>query len=315
MSELPKNYNPKEVEQKTYQKWLDSGCFTPHIDPEKKPFTIMIPPPNITGSLHMGHALNNTIQDILIRYHRLKGEVVLWLPGTDHAGIATQNVVEKKLKKEGSSRHQIGREAFVKNVWEWKDEYGNRILDQLKSLGCSCDWSRLRFTLDEKYNLAVKTAFVNYYKKGWIYKGPRVVNWCPRCQTAISDIEIKYKDQKTQLYTFKYSKDFPFTIATTRPETKIADTAIAVNPTDQRYAQYIGQTLETDFLGFKLKLKIIADRHVDPTFGTGALGVTPAHSLVDFEMAQQNNLEIINVIGPDGKMNEKAGKYAGLTST
>jgi len=314
-SELPKTYNPKEVESCVYQQWLDAGCFTPKIDRAKKPFTIMIPPPNITGSLHMGHALNNTIQDILIRYHRLKGEVALWMPGTDHAGIATQAVVEKKLKKERISRHDLGREKFLEKVWEWKNEYGGRILDQLKRLGCSCDWTRTRFTLDDGYSLAVKTAFVRYFEKGYIYKGPRVVNWCPRCQTAISDIEIKYKEQKSKLYTFKYDKNFPFAIATTRPETKLGDTAVAVNPNDARYAKYIGQTLEADFLGNKLKLKIIGDHHVDKDFGTGALGVTPAHSMVDFEMGLQNELENISIIGTDGKMTEAAGKYAGLPAT
>lgn len=311
MSELPKAYNPQENESEIYKKWLDNGCFKPTDNPDAESFTISIPPPNITGSLHMGHALNNTVQDILIRHSRMLGKNVLWVPGTDHAGIATQHVVEKKLKKERISRHDLGREEFVKKVWEWKEESGGRILTQLKTLGYSCDWSRLRFTLDEGYTRAVRKAFVHYFDKGYIYKGPRVVNWCPRCGTAISDIEIKYKDQKTKLYTFKYAKDFPFTIATTRPETKIADSAIAVNPKDERYKEHIGQTIEVDFIGFPLKLKIIGDRHVDMDFGTGALGVTPAHSMVDFEMAQQHDLEIKNIIGQDGKMNENTGKYAG----
>ncbi|MFA7662897.1 MAG: valine--tRNA ligase, partial [Patescibacteria group bacterium] len=312
MAELPKNYDPKNVETKIYQKWLDEKCFEPKNDPQAKSFSVVIPPPNVTGSLHMGHTLNNTIQDILVRYHRMLGENTLWVPGTDHAGIATQHVVEKKLKKEGISRHQLGREKFIEEVWKWKDESGGRILTQLKTLGFSCDWSRLKFTLDDGYTKAVRKAFVHYFNKGYIYKGPRVVNWCPRCGTAISDIEIKYRDQKAKLYTFKYSKDFPFTIATTRPETKIADTAVAVNPKDPRYAKYIGQTLETDFIGFPLKLKIIGDRHVEMEFGTGALGVTPAHSMVDFEMAKQNNLEVKNIIGQDGKMTAEANQYAGL---
>ncbi|MCD6471106.1 valine--tRNA ligase [bacterium] len=309
---LPKAYSPKEVEEKIYKLWQKSGFFTPKIDHKKKPFVISIPPPNITGSLHMGHALNNTIQDILVRYHRMKGDVTLWVPGTDHAGIATQNVVEKELKKEGLTRYDLGREKFIKRVWQWKEKYGSRIIDQLKKLGCSCDWTRLRFTLDESYSKAVRTAFVHYYNKGYIYKGPRIVNWCPRCHTAISDIEIKYKPQITKLYTFKYSKEFPISIATTRPETKLGDTAIAVNPKDKRYKKYIGQEIKTNFLGVNLKIKIISDRNVDPDFGTGALGVTPAHSMVDFEMAQANDLEIINVIGPEGKMTDKAGPYKGM---
>ncbi|MDD4607400.1 MAG: valine--tRNA ligase [Patescibacteria group bacterium] len=309
---MEKAYQPREVEEKIYQLWEKSKAFTPKIDPKIKPFTIVIPPPNITGSLHMGHALNNTIQDIIIRYYRMQGQSTLWLPGTDHAGIATQNVVEKKLRKEGKTRHDLGRENFIEQVWQWKKEYGDLILKQLRKLGASCDWSRTRFTLDEQYSKAVKKAFVNYYNKGYIYKGPRVVNWCPRCNTAISDIEIKYQPQTTKLYTFKYEKKFPITIATTRPETKLGDTAIAVNPQDIRYKKYIGQEFPVNFLGLSLKIKVIADRKVDPEFGTGALGVTPAHSLIDFEMAQKNDLDIKNVIDENGRMNNNAGVYAGL---
>jgi len=313
MSELSKTYQAKEVEKEIYQLWEKSGCFHAKINTKKKPFTVMIPPPNITGSLHMGHALNNTIQDILVRYHRMKGDVTLWLPGIDHAGIATQNVVEKLLRKEGISKEQLGRDKFVKRVWQWKEKYGEIILEQLKKLGCSCDWKRQRFTLDKNYSQAVKTAFIHYYQKGYLYRGPRIVNWCPRCQTAISDIEVKYQPEKTKLYTFRYGKNFPLAISTTRPETKLGDTAVAVNPKDKRYKKYVGKKYSVNFLGVKLEIKIIADEKVDPQFGTGAVGVTPAHSQIDFELAQKHHLKIINVINEQARMTEKAGPFKNLT--
>lgn len=306
--ELEKTYDPKKVEDRIYKHWKDKNYFTPKIDKSKKPFVMVIPPPNVTGSLHMGHALNNTIIDILIRRARMQGKPTLYLPGTDHAGIATQNVVEKELKKEGKTRHDFGREKFIERVWQWKEKYGDRINDQLKKLGCSCDWTRERFTMDKGYSEAVKKAFLAYKKKGWIYQGERVINWCPRCQTALSDIEVEYKKQPAKLYYFKYDKDFPITIATTRPETKLGDTAVAVNPSDDRYKEYIGKTYKANFAGKNLEIKIITDPVIDPKFGTGALGVTPAHSIIDSEIAEKNKLNSITVIDKFGKMTEEAGE-------
>jgi len=318
---LPSQYNPKETEGRIYDLWLEANAFRPKIDEEarraepsgRRPFTICIPPPNVTGSLHMGHALNNTIQDILIRRSRMKGVPTLWIPGTDHAGIATQNVVEKKLAKEGKSRQELGREAFLKEVWAWVDQYGHVIIDQLKSLGCSCDWSRQRFTMDEGYTEAVKTAFKQYLDKGWIYEGERVINWCTRCQTALSDIEVEHQDQTAKLYYFKYDKNFPITIATTRPETKLGDTAVAVNPEDKRYQEYIDKIFKVKFVGVEREIKVIADKSVDMKFGTGAVGVTPAHSLVDAELAEKHHLDKIKVIDQFGRMTPEAGlDYEGL---
>ncbi len=313
MKEIPKAYDPKNVEGRIYELWQESGAFTPEVKEGKKPFVICIPPPNVTGSLHMGHALNNTIQDILIRHARMKGIPTLWLPGTDHAGIATQNVVEKQLAKEGKTRHDLGREEFVKRVWQWVDEYGNIIIDQLKKMGCSCDWSRQRFTMDEDYSEAVKAAFKHYFDKGWIYQGERVINWCVRCQTSLSDIEVEYKEQATKLYFFRYDKNFPISIATTRPETKLGDTAVAVNPADERYKKYIGQTFKVNFAGEKREIKIIADPKIDSKFGTGAVGVTPAHSITDAALAEKNNLPLIKIIDQFGKMTKEAGnEFTGL---
>lgn len=315
MPELSKTYSPKEVEEKLYKFWEKNGFFKPKINSKKKPFVIAIPPPNITGSLHMGHALNNTIQDILIRRSRMKGVPTLWIPGTDHAGIATQNVVEKKLKKEDKTRHDLGREKFVQRVWQWKEEYGDKIIDQLKKLGCSCDWSRERFTMDKDYARAVEAAFIHYYKKGYIYRGERVVSWCPRCQTSLSDLEVERKEQKASLYYFRYDKNFPITIATTRPETKFGDTAVAVNPADARYKEYIGKTFNVHFAGLARKIKIIADKMIDLKFGTGALGVTPAHSLIDEELARKYKLPTIKVINQFGRMVAETGKdYQGLNA-
>ncbi|PJE57573.1 MAG: valine--tRNA ligase [Candidatus Portnoybacteria bacterium CG10_big_fil_rev_8_21_14_0_10_38_18] len=319
MTEIPKTYEPKQIEDKIYNLWEKGDFFKP-AKSRKKPFVVAIPPPNITGILHIGHALNNTIQDAIIRYHRMTGVPTLWIPGTDHAGIATQNVVEKELKKEGLTRHSLGREKFVKMVWQWKEKYGNLILDQLKKLGCSCDWSRTRFTLDKGYVKAVETAFLHYYKKGWIYQGPRIVNWCPRCSTAISDIEVEYIPHKTKLWYIRYPlklksknekvKNY-ITVATTRPETMLGDTAVAVSPKDKRYKNLVGKTVILPLMN--RSIPIIADRLVDAGFGTGAVKITPAHDAVDNKIGKIHKLEVINVIGENGKMTKEAGKYAGLS--
>lgn len=309
MKEIPSAYDPKATEDRIYHLWEDSGAFKPTIKKGEKPFVIVIPPPNVTGSLHMGHALNNTIQDILIRRARMKGIPTLWVPGTDHAGIATQNVVEKALQKEGKSRHDLGREEFEKRVWQWVDEYGHIIIDQLKKMGCSCDWSRQRFTMDEDYSEAVKTAFKHYYDKGWIYQGERVINWCVRCQTALSDIELEYQEVQGKLWFIKYG---PVTVATTRPETMLGDTAVAVNPKDERYKNLVGKTVILPLLN--REIPIIADETIDMKFGTGAVKVTPAHDMNDFEIGEKNNLEKIKVIDELGKITEAGGKYAGQKS-
>jgi valyl-tRNA synthetase len=319
--EIPKAYEPKQVEGEIYDLWERGGFFKPKTPKNKKdePFVIAIPPPNITGSLHMGHALNNTIQDVMARYHRMNQKSVLWIPGTDHAGISAQNKVEKELKKEGISRYDLGREKFVERVWQWKEKYGNLILEQLKKLGCSCDWSRTRFTLDKEYVKAVETAFLHYYKKGWIYQGPRIINWCPRCSTAISDIEIRYIPHKTKLWYIRYplklksknekGKNF-IVVATTRPETMLGDTAVAVNPKDARYKNLIGKTAILPLIN--REIPIISNRLIDAEFGTGAVKITPAHDAVDNKIGKTNKLETINVIGEDGKITAQGGKYTGL---
>ena len=309
MKELPKVYDPKATEDQIYQLWEKSGAFRPKIKEGQKPFCIVIPPPNVTGSLHMGHALNNTIQDILIRRSRMKGLPTLWVPGTDHAGIATQNVVEKALAKVGKTRHDLGRDEFVKKVWQWVEKYGHIIIDQLKKLGCSYDWTHQRFTMDEGYSEAVNTAFKHYYDKGWIYQGERVINWCVRCQTALSDIEVEYRQENSKLFYIKYG---PITLATTRPETKFGDTAIAVHPDDKRYQKYVGQELEVESVIGPVKIKVIADKAVDPQFGTGAVKVTPAHDADDFEIGQRHHLPIKVAIDKFGKMTKIAGKFAGM---
>ncbi len=309
-----KAYDPKEVEDRIYQLWIKSGFFNPDKLPKthKKPYTIVIPPPNVTGELHMGHALNAVIQDILIRWKRMQGFKTLWLPGTDHAGIATQNVVEKKLRKQGLTRFDLGREKFIKEVWKWKEKYGDIILNQFKKIGCSCDWSRTRFTMDKEYAETVKQAFLHYYKKGWIYQGERTVNWCPRCSTSLSDLEIVYKEKPAEMYYIKYG---PITIATTRPETKLGDTAVAVNPKDERYKKYAGKTITIKTVLGPAKMKVIEDKMVDMEFGTGAMKITPAHDILDFEIGERHGLERKQVIGPDGRMTKLADKYAGMTVT
>ncbi len=309
---MSKAYNSKDVEQRIYQLWQKSGFFNPDKLPKrhKKPYAIVIPPPNVTGELHMGHALNAVIQDILIRQKRMDGYKALWLPGTDHAGIATQNVVEKELKKQGKTRFDLGREEFIKQVWAWKEKYGDIILSQFKKLGSSCDWSRTRFTMDKDYSKAVEMAFLHYHKKGWIYQGERTINWCTRCSTSLSDLEIEYQEEPANLYYIKYG---PITIATTRPETKLGDTAVAVNPKDKRYKKYIGKTIDIQTVLGPAKMKVIEDKSIDMDFGTGAMKVTPAHDIHDFELGEKHNLEKKQVIGPDGRMTKLAGKYAGMT--
>lgn len=317
MSELPKQYNPKEHESKIYQQWEESGSFKPNekaLKQGKAPFVVTLPPPNITGSLHMGHALNSTIQDVLVRYHRMLGEPALWIPGTDHAGIATQNVVEKELRKEGLSRHELGREKFLERVWQWREKYGHTIIEQLKKLGASCDWSHLVFTLDESYARAVTATFVAYYNRGYIYRGNRIVNWCPRCASVISDLEIKHVQQTGKLTTLKYplaDNSGEILVATTRPETMLGDAAVAVNPNDERYRDVIGKKVKLPLVG--REIPIVADERVDQAFGTGAVKVTPAHDPLDAEIGETHKLPIVNVIGEDGHMTEAAGEFAGLT--
>ncbi|HEB12101.1 MAG TPA: valine--tRNA ligase [Actinobacteria bacterium] len=310
---LTKVYDPSETESKWYSVWESRGYFTSKIDLDKEPFTIVIPPPNVTGSLHMGHALNNTIQDVVVRRRRMQGQATLWLPGTDHAGIATQNKVEQQLETEGLTRQDVGREEFIERVWKWKEEYGATIINQLKRLGCSCDWSRERFTMDEGYSKAVKEVFVRLYRDGLIYRGHRIINWCPRCHTALSDIEVDHHDVEGGLWHIRYGladKTGHLVIATTRPETLLGDTAIAVHPEDDRYKHLIGKEAVLPLVG--RRLPIVGDEHVDPAFGTGALKVTPAHDPNDFEIGERHNLEQVNIFGPDAHINENGGKFAGM---
>lgn len=309
---MQKVYNPKEVEDRLYKMWLDKKYFHAKIDYSKKPFTIVIPPPNITGQLHMGHALNNTIQDILIRFKRMQGYCALWLPGTDHASIATEAKIVEKMKEEGLTKEMIGREKFLERAWEWKRVYGGRIIEQLKKLGASCDWDRERFTMDEGLSNAVKEVFVRLYEKGLIYKGERMINWCPTCHTTISDAEVEYEEKKGKLYYIKYpAKDNSYyvIVATTRPETMLGDTAVAVNPNDQRYKHLIGKTVVLPLVN--REIPIIADDYVDMEFGTGVVKITPAHDPNDFEIGQRHNLPMVQVIDTKGYMNENAGKYVG----
>ena len=311
---LPKAYDFKEVESKWYKLWEEQGFFHADVNSSKPPFSIVIPPPNVTGQLHMGHALNNTLQDILCRYKRLKGFEVLWLPGTDHAGIATQNVVERELAKEGKTRYDLGREAFIERVWKWKEKYGNIIINQLKRLGASCDWDRQRFTMDEGLSRAVRLVFVQLYREGLIYRGNRMINWCPRCHTALANIEVEGEEKEGALYYIKYpledSSDY-LVVATTRPETMLGDTAVAVHPEDPRYKNYIGKNCILPLVG--RRIPVIADTYVDREFGTGALKVTPAHDFNDFDLGKKHGLEAVQVIGFDGRMTDEAGsQYAGL---
>lgn len=302
MQELEKAYDASKYENEIYQKWLDSGYFNPDNLPEGEPFSMVLPPPNVTGTLHTGHSLAVTIQDILIRWRRMQGRRTLWLPGTDHAAIATQSKVEKLLDKEGIKKQDLGRENFLKKVEEFAQASHDTIINQLKALGASLDWSREAYTLDEKRSLAVRTAFKSMYDDGLIYRSHKVINWDPKGQTVISDDEVVHQEREAILYTFKYSSDFPIAISTTRPETKLGDTAVAVNPNDQRYTEYVGKQYEVEFCGVKLQIKIIADDCVDQEFGTGALGVTPAHSQIDAELAERHNLPMKQVINEFAKM-------------
>jgi len=314
-------YESKKTEPEIYKCWLESGFFNPdnlEVAENVESYTIVLPPPNVTGSLHMGHALNATVQDILIRRKRMQGFRTLWLPGTDHAGIATQNVVEKNLKKEGASRHDLGKEKFIEKIWEWKEKYGDIILDQLKTLGASCDWSRAAFTMDENYKEAVNAAFKHYYEKGMIYQGERVINWCSRCATSLSDLELEYKEEKGILYFIRYPLATRYSlnstryiiVATTRPETMLGDTAVAVNPDDERYEDLIGKTVMLPIQD--KEIPIIADRAIDKEFGTGAVKVTPAHSIIDSEIGERHKLPAIKIINERGKMTAESKICDGL---
>jgi valyl-tRNA synthetase len=313
MADIPKAYEPGRIEKKWYDFWLQGGYFTPTIDPERKPFVLIMPPPNVTGELHLGHALTTTLEDIMVRWHRMKGEPTLWVPGTDHAGIATQVIVEQKLAKEGLTKKDIGREEFVKVAWEWVNRSRKAINDQHQTLGASCDWTRESFTLDEGPSRAVRTAFLRLYERGLIYRGERIINWCPRCQTALSDLEVEHKDISGQLYHIRYpiaDGDGFLTVATTRPETFFGDTGVAVNPEDKRYSNLVGGYVILPIID--RKIPIIADDIVDPSFGTGALKITPAHDPVDFEIAERHNLPLVNIMNYDATMNENTGPYMGL---
>ena len=311
--ELPKTYDPSQVEDRIYENWVKNEYFEAQPDSKKEPYTIVIPPPNVTGQLHMGHALDETLQDILIRYKRMKGYAALWIPGTDHAGIATQIKVEAELRKEGLTRYDLGREKFLEKVWDWKHQYGNRIINQLKKLGSSCAWSRERFTMDEGCSEAVKEVFVKLYEKDLIYQGSKIINWCPHCITALSDAEVEYAEQDGNFWHIKYpvkDSDQFVEIATTRPETLFGDTAVAVNPEDERYKNLVGKTLILPLVG--REIPVVADEYVDKEFGTGCVKITPAHDPNDFEVGARHGLEQIKVMNDDATMNKYAGKYCGM---
>ena len=314
MKELEKTYNPAEIEDRLYRKWEEKKYFHAEVDRSKKPFTIVMPPPNVTGQLHMGHALDNTMQDILIRFKRMQGYSALWQPGTDHAAIATEVKVTEKLKAEGIDKKEIGREAFLKHAWAWKEEYGNRIVSQLKKMGSSADWDRERFTMDEGCSKAVTEVFCNLYEKGYIYKGSRIINWCPVCKTSISDAEVIHEEQDGHFWHIKYpvvGEPGRFVeIATTRPETLLGDTAVAVNPDDERYKDIVGKMLELPLTD--RQIPVIADPYVDKEFGTGCVKITPAHDPNDFEVGKRHNLEEINILNDDATINELGGRYAGM---
>jgi len=313
MKLLEKTYEPQKLEDEIYKNWKDKGYFHAEVDENKKPFTIVIPPPNITGQLHMGHALNNTLQDVLIRMKRMQGYSALWLPGTDHASIATEAKIVEAMKEEGLSKADIGREGFLKRAWQWNEKYGNRIVEQLKKLGSSCDWERQRFTMDEGLSKAVSAVFVKLYDKGLIYKGERIINWCPVCNTSISDAEVEYSEKEGKLWHIRYpikDSDEYVTVATTRPETILGDTAIAVHPDDDRYRDLVGRTVVLPLMN--REIPIVADEYVEMEFGTGMVKVTPAHDPNDFEIGERHKLEIIKVINDDATMGENAKDYAGL---
>ena len=312
--ELPKQYDPKHVENQIYEMWMENGCFKAEVDPDKKPYSIVMPPPNVTGQLHMGHALDSTLQDILTRYKRMQGYSALWLPGTDHAGIATQIKVEEELRtKEGLTRYDLGREKFLERVWAWKEKYGSRIVEQQKKLGVSCDWSRSRFTMDEGCSKAVRETFCELYDKGLIYKGSRIINWCPHCVTALSDAEVEYVDKPGHLWYIRYplsDGSGDIVVATTRPETMMGDTGVAVNPEDEKFKHLIGKTCILPIMN--REIPIVGDEYCEIGFGTGAVKMTPAHDPNDFEVGLRHNLEVIRVLDDNGKVNENGGKYCGL---
>ena len=312
--ELAKTYEPREVEDRIYEFWTKGNYFHAEPDPKKKPYTIVIPPPNITGQLHMGHALDETLQDILIRWRRMQGYCALWLPGTDHASIATEAKIVEAMRKEGVTKEEIGREAFLERAWDWKRQYGGRIVEQLKKLGSSCDWERERFTLDEGCSKAVREVFVRLYEKGLIYRGERIINWCPHCKTSISDAEVEFEEKAGHFWHLRYPfKDGSgyLELATTRPETMLGDTAVAVHPDDERYQGIIGKTLILPLVG--REIPVVADTYVEKDFGTGVVKITPAHDPNDFEVGLRHNLEIINVMNEDGSINENGGKYCGMS--
>ena len=314
MKELEKTYDPSQIEDRLYRKWEEKKYFHAEVDRSKKPFTIVMPPPNVTGQLHMGHALDNTMQDILIRFKRMQGYSALWQPGTDHAAIATEVKVTEKLKEQGIDKKEIGREEFLKHAWAWKEEYGNRIVSQLKQMGSSADWDRERFTMDEGCSKAVKEVFVRLYEKGYIYKGSRIINWCPVCKTSISDAEVIHEEQDGFFWHINYpvvGEPGRFVeIATTRPETLLGDTAVAVNPDDERYTDIVGKMLELPLTD--RQIPVIADPYVDKEFGTGCVKITPAHDPNDFEVGKRHGLEEINILNNDATINELVGKYAGM---
>ncbi len=312
--ELPKQYDPKQVENQIYEMWMENDCFKAEADPDKKPYSIVMPPPNVTGQLHMGHALDSTLQDILTRYKRMQGYSALWLPGTDHAGIATQIKVEEEIRtKEGLTRYDLGREKFLERVWAWKEKYGSRIVEQQKKLGVSCDWSRSRFTMDEGCSKAVRETFCELYDKGLIYKGSRIINWCPHCVTALSDAEVEYVDKPGHLWYIRYplsDGSGDIVVATTRPETMMGDTGVAVNPEDEKFKHLIGKTCILPIMN--REIPIVGDEYCEIGFGTGAVKMTPAHDPNDFEVGLRHNLEVIRVLDDNGKVNENGGKYCGL---
>ncbi len=311
--ELAKNYDPKDIEDRLYEKWIKKGYFHAEPDSGKKPFTIVIPPPNITGQLHMGHALDNTMQDILVRFKRMQGYNALWQPGTDHASIATEAKIVEKLKQEGTSKEELGREEFLKRAWAWKEEYGGRIVSQLKKLGSSCDWERERFTMDEGCSKAVEEVFCKMHRKGLIYKGSRIINWCPVCETSISDAEVEYEEQAGHFWHIKYPivrTDAFLEFATTRPESMLGDTAVAVHPDDERYAHLVGKTVRVPFVN--REIPVVADSYVEKDFGTGVVKITPAHDPNDFEVGKRHNLPEINIMNDDATINENGGKFAGM---
>jgi valyl-tRNA synthetase len=309
MTEITDRYDPAATESRWYPIWESRGYFTGDPAAKKKSFSIVMPPPNVTGSLHLGHALDNTLQDILVRMKRMDGFSTLWVPGTDHASIAVHVILERQLDAEGKTRHDLGREAFLERAWKWKEESGGNITRQLRRLGASCDWSRERFTMDAGLSRAVREAFVRLWDEGLIYRDDYIVNWCPRCQTVLSDLEVEREDRDADFVYIKYG---PLTLGTVRPETKVGDTGLAVHPDDQRYAQYVGQTLTIPSVQGDIQIKVVADEAVDPAFGTGVIKVTPGHDHTDFEIGKRHGLPVRTVIGFDGRMTDLAGKYAGM---